>query len=188
MIRLRSIVAGKQARAGEAVELMRSLIDMAMLYASKAGAVIVGVLILPQFNRLLGPEQFGVVAVIFSLQALLLILDLGMSTIVGRDIAADGSSRQASMDIWRSAEAVLNVSYAALGVVLISVASLMGVSLTLPQMLLTLVLLWSLTQQNVAMSALLAKRRYLDAGIIQLVGVLARGLGTLVAINVIGAS
>ena len=188
MKQLRSIVAGKQVRAGEAGDLVRSLVDMAMLYASKAGAVIVGVLILPQFNRLLGPEQFGVVAVIFSLQALLLILDLGMSTIVGRDIAADGSSRQASLDIWRSAEAVLNVSYAAFGVVLIGVASLMGVSLTLPQMLVTLVLLWALTQQNVAMSALLAKRRYLDAGIIQLVGVLVRGLGTLVAINVIGVS
>lgn len=185
---LRSTVVGKRARAGAAGHLVRSLIDMAMLYASKAGAVIVGVLILPQFNLLLGPEQFGVVAVIFSLQALLLILDLGMSTIVGRDIAADDSSRQASVDIWRSAETVLNVSYAALGVALISVASLIGVSLTLPQMLLTLVLLWALTQQNVAMSALLAKRRYLDTGIIQLAGVLARGVGTLAAMKVIGVS
>ncbi|HWV05894.1 MULTISPECIES: lipopolysaccharide biosynthesis protein [unclassified Ralstonia] len=188
MKRVRSMVAGKQAGADGAGNLGRSLIDIAMLYASKAGAVIVGVLILPQFNRLLGPEQFGVVAVIFSLQALLLILDFGMSTIVGRDIAADDSSRQASVDIWRSAETVLNVAYAALGVVLISVASLMRVSLTLPQMLLTAVLLWALTQQNVATSALLAKRRYLDTGIIQLAGVLVRGVGTLAAMKIIGVS
>ncbi|WP_188053611.1 oligosaccharide flippase family protein [Iodobacter fluviatilis] len=65
----------------------RELFNLVMLFFSKAGAVLVGVVFLPLYSHLLGVEQFAVLAVILSFQALLLMLDFGMSTVVGRDLA-----------------------------------------------------------------------------------------------------
>ena len=63
------------------------LIDLGLLYVSKSGAILVGLLILPFFNSQLGPDLFGLVALILSVQAFLLFVDFGMATLVGRDLA-----------------------------------------------------------------------------------------------------
>lgn len=166
----------------------RSLFDMAMLYASKAGSVVVGVAILPQFNRLLGAQQFGIVAAVLSFQALLLILDLGMATLVGADIAAGNREYASEYRTWRTAEHVITWMYAALLPLALLGRHLVQSSITAVDLTTMMVLFWSLTVQNIGQSALLAKYRYAEAGGIQVVGVLLRGGVTLLAMALFGAT
>lgn len=162
-------------------------LDLAMLYASKSGAVLVGIFILPLFQKLLGPGAFGVVAVILSLQAFLIAMDLGMSAIVGRDLAAE-DDRGASMTTWRHAETVLHCAYAVFLPLALTVNAVLPLSSLSPlQLIACLLMFWALTVQNVGQSALLARRRYLEAGLIQTAGVLGRGLFTLLALHYVRA-
>lgn len=88
--------------------LIPRLAPLLILYASKTGALVVGLLILPQFSKLLGPSLFGVVAVILSVQQLLLTLDLGMSVVVGRELAlTHGTANLHDGRIRQSAEALI---------------------------------------------------------------------------------
>ena len=67
--------------------MLRRLWPLATLYCGRLGTALVGLLLLPWFNRLMGPGQFGVVAIILSTQTLLVALDLGLSIVLGRDLA-----------------------------------------------------------------------------------------------------
>lgn len=160
----------------------RQMLDLGLLYASKSGGVIVGVFVLPLYQRLLGPEAFGVVAMILSLQAFLLMLDLGTSTLVGRDVAASKNA-QGHLVTWRAATALLHVVYSGLLIVAFVINFLFDTPLPPLQVVLCIVLFWSLTVQNLGQSALLAKRRYAVSGIIQVVGVLGRAALTLAALT-----
>ena len=164
----------------------RTAFNLLLLYASKSGAVVVGVFILPWYQRLLGPEAFGVVATVLSLQAFLLMLDLGTSTLVGRDIAATHHPRS-NLVTWRSAELLLHMGYAALLLVTIGASTLSPWSFPVLHTALCAVFFWALTVQNVGQSALLAKRLYALAGGIQVVGVLGRAGITLAALSLFRA-
>ena len=87
-----------------------NILDLLMLYISKSGAIVVGVFILPWYQQLLGASAFGWVALIFSLQTFLIMLDLGVSTIVGRDIAASENAESPKL-VWRAGEWVLHSLY-----------------------------------------------------------------------------
>jgi O-antigen/teichoic acid export membrane protein len=164
----------------------KRLIDLGLLYASKSGGVIVGILVLPWYQRLLGPDEFGIVALILSLQAFLLMLDLGTSTLVGRDVAASKSA-QGHLTVWRAAVSLLHVVYAVLLIVAIFVDLFFDTPLVPLQVALCLVLFWSLTVQNVGQSALLAKRQFVVSGIVQVIGVLGRAAITLIALSYVSA-
>ena len=163
-----------------------TILDMAMLYVSKTGAVLVGMLILPQFSRLLGADQFGVVAVIFSFQALLLILDLGMSTLVSRDLAASDVVGESFL-VWRTGELVVSALYAVLIPTVVLLSHFVNTGLSPIQLVAALLLFWALTVQNIGQAALLARHHFVTAGGIQLIGVLARGIATLLALRFVAA-
>jgi len=165
---------------------LRRVLDLGLLYASKSGGLIVGLLVLPWYQRLLGSEAFGVVAMILSLQAFLLMLDLGTSTIVARDLAASKNA-QAHLVTWRAAVSLLHFVYAGLLVFALILNVIAGTPLAPLQVVLCIVFFWSLTVQNVGQSAMLAKRRYAVSGSIQVVGVLSRAAITLAALTYISA-
>jgi O-antigen/teichoic acid export membrane protein len=158
------------------------VLNLAMLYASKLGAILVGLLILPQFNHLLGPQQFGVAAVIMSIQALLLMMDFGMSILVGRDVAAHSADPAQAAHSWRTSGTVLTLVYLALTPVASIVNAVFNSPLAPLEVLACMVLFWSLTLQNVGHTALLAARRFGAASTLQLLGVLARALATWAAL------
>lgn len=164
----------------------KRLLDLALLYASKSGSVIVGVFVLPWYQRLLGPDAFGLVALILSLQAFLLMLDLGTSTLVGRDVAIK-KNVQDHLPTWRAAVSLLHIVYSGLLILAISVNVFFDATLPTLQVVLCTVLFWALTVQNVGQSALLAKRKYAVAGSIQVVGVLGRAAITIFALTNISA-
>ena len=163
-------------------------LDLALLYLSKVGAVVVGMLILPQFNHLLGVDQFGVVAVLLSIQALLLVLDLGMSTLVARDVAAHPAGHDEPAMSWHASEIVLTVFY----LLLIPLAYVLNLVVNQPltplQLVAALCMCWALTLQNVGQLALTAARRIAPSSLLQLGGVLLRALITLLALRTIEAN
>ena len=164
---------------------IRPVIDIALLYGGKVSTVLVALIALPWYQKLLGPETFGVIAVILSLQAFLVLMDLGMSTVVNREIAY-GSESFSDYDIFRASILVLNVFYVALVLIALVFSQLSSFEISLKTILLSIVCFWAVTMQNVAQSALLAKRRFSQAGLNQTVGVLARAaltIGSLLAIE-----
>lgn len=169
-----TVVTGDSAVRQDVPPSRGKLIELGMLYASKSGAIVVGLLILPLFNRMLGPELFGLVALIFSLQAFLVVLDFGMSTLVGRDLAVANTTPAQRYTTWRAAEAAISLIYAALTPVAVLAAWLWDSALGPAGALACLVLFWSLTLQNIGQSALLARHRFTAAALIQVSGVLAR--------------
>ncbi len=152
----------------------RRLIDLGLLYASKSGGVIVGLLILPQFSRLLGPELFGVVALIFTIQAFLLLLDLGMSTLIGRNLAAANTTNFQRYSTWVAAEWVISQAYAILILPVLLITWALSGSLSPVDSLGCLALFWALTLQNVGQSALIACQKFSHAALIQILGIVAR--------------
>ncbi len=164
----------------------RTAINLLLLYASKSGAVIVGIFVLPWYQQHLGPQAFGVVASILSLQAFLLMLDLGTSTLVGRHLAT-AHSPHSNLVTWRSAELLLHAAYFGLLLLAIVASALVPSSLPTSHIVLCVVFFWALTVQNVGQSALLAKRLYALAGGIQMVGVLGRAWITLAALSLLQA-
>lgn len=157
------------------------VIDLGLLYASKSGAVLVGLLILPLFNRQLGPDLFGIVALILSFQAFLVLIDFGMATMVGRDLAVIETTASSRYATWRAAEWVISLFYLALAPIALAVSWLWGGKLSALEILSCGALFWALTIQNIGQSALLARHKFATAAALQITGVLARhGLTALV--------
>lgn len=156
-----------------------AIFNMAMLYAGKTSGVLVAFFFLPLYTRLLGAEQFGIVAVILSLQALLVMMDLGMSTLVSRDVAAGESSPTELVKLIRTAEISLSGFYFLLlagTAVIKAIGGLPGVDAVTA--LAAVTLFWILVLQNVYYSAMLARRLYTPASVIQAVGVIVRAGAT----------
>lgn len=165
------------------------LANLALLFISKTGGVLVVLFFMPLFYRLLGAEQFGVVAVILSLQALLVMLDLGMSTMVGRDVAVLGSGSTQSATTWRNAEVVLTIFY--LGILIFaimwgSISSPGGLSVIF--MAAIAMLFWIMVLQNLGQTVLLGAKSFRAASSIQLFGALLRAGVTALALQHLGAT
>ncbi len=170
--------------------MRKNIFSLGMLFASKSGAVLVGIIFLPWFHRLLGDSTFGIVAVILSFQAFLIMLDFGMATLVARDVAVHASmGKHHSMQLWRDSEALLSLFYGLL--MILGVFVLMSVDdqyLSTSEYMGMIVLFFFLVLQNVAQSAIVASRQYVLSSLIQIIGVLGRAIVTVLALMYIDAS
>lgn len=159
--------------------LRTTALDMVMLYAGRVSAVLVGFIFLPFYRHHLGPEQFGVVAVILSLQNLLIMLDLGMSTLIGRDVAIAHSSPVELLTLTRTAETSLTGFYLLLVPVAACLKTLGAFSgIEWGTIMGAIALFWVLVLQNMYYSTMLARREYSAASTIQVAGVAARACAT----------
>lgn len=155
--------------------------NMAMLYGGRVSGLLVAFVFLPSFSRLLGPEQFGTVAVIFSFQALLVMMDLGMSVMVGREVAvASASPARSLVKLIRTAEFSLTAFYVILLLMALLATGLNVISgLSWATVVGTVFLFWVLVLQNLSYSALIARREYMRGSLVQIVGVLVRACASL---------
>lgn len=167
----------------------RGAFAMLMLYAGKASGVIVNLIFIPLYSRTLGPNEFGSVAVILSLQALLMMLDMGMSTLMGRDIAAAEATPGRLLYQLTCAEFGLTVFYGTL-VLIVGLTIWTGVGPNISWMVTmgSLILFALLVLQNLNYSAILARRAYVAASALQLVGNLARAGATAIVLTEMSAS
>lgn len=162
----------------------KTILDIAMLFASKTGAVVVGVLFLPIYHQQLGNETFGVVAIILSIQAFALMIDFGMSALVGRDVAHGEPGSSKGLTVWRQAEVAVISVYSVILLTALVTCGATGVSG--PQFALVIggVVLCLLTVlQNIGQTVLIAGRQFVTASTIQIVGVLVRAIATAIALT-----
>jgi O-antigen/teichoic acid export membrane protein len=161
-----------------------SLINMATLYAGKTAGILVAFVFLPLYNRLLGTEQFGVVAVILSMQMLLVMLDLGLSTMISRDVAAAELSAHQLFGQIRTSEASLGGFYFLLLILTIGFKVFFGSPNVSFFVIGGIILLfWSLVMQNIYYSAMLARGAYKSATVTQVAGTLARAICSIYALS-----
>lgn len=82
--------------------------NVAANFLGQAWTALIGVLFLPVYIRLLGMEAYGLIGVYISLQAILFVLDVGLSATLNRELARSqaGSDCDASHDLLRTLELV----------------------------------------------------------------------------------
>lgn len=168
---------------------LRTLMNMGMLYAGKTSGILVAVVFLPVYSRLLGTAQFGVVAVILSLQSLLIMMDFGMSSLIGRDFAINQSRPKELLSMLRNAEFGLLMFYAVLFVFVLGGKLIGGLNSVSTSIALGAVLLFCMmVMQNLYYCAMMACRHYSSASFLQVVGGLARAGVTAYALSRLSAS
>jgi O-antigen/teichoic acid export membrane protein len=87
-------------------------------FAGKTWAGALGLLVTPVYLRMLGAEAFGLIGIWTSLQALLSILDLGLSGTLGRELARlSGRNDGAAADEMRDLTATFAVVFAGIGII-----------------------------------------------------------------------
>lgn len=167
-----------------------AIVNMAMLYAGKISGVLVAFIFLPFYARNLGTEQFGIVAVVLSLQALLVMMDLGMSTVVGREVSVGSANADASISkLISTAEIGLTAFYTLIlfaAILAFSTGIFSNISLIVT--LGIVVLFWSLVLQNLYYATLIAQRNYSIASLLQILGVGARACLTAYALAFVSAT
>lgn len=167
----------------------RAMSDLAAVLASRVGGVLVNLIVLPVFLRHLAPADFGIVAVILSLQSFLLFMDLGMSTLIGRDVAAsagDAVTRARTWVTFNDAERLIAIVYGILLVGSIVVAS--ALSTVAPWIAGGAVVLFGLVvAQNLSAAVLLNASHFRTVSVLQSAGPLVRGVVTALALVVSGA-
>lgn len=166
----------------------RHLYDLLLLFVAKSGSIIVGILIIPFFNRILEPESFGVAALIISLQALLMLLDFGLNTTIARDLATSRNSLSQKYQIWRSAERAISIVYLYLLPISILISFFFLGEFGLIKIIGCAALFWSLAVQNIGQSTLLARQHIKEAALLQVFGLIARHGITATALVFINSS
>ena len=158
---------------------LRTLGGLCSLYGSRLAGVLVTLIFLPFYARLLGKHEFGLAALVISVQALMLMLDLGMAALATRDLAANPSPGAARAR-WLRAEQLLTLYFAALALPALIVTWIMEQPLLLSAG--CIALCWAVTLQSLAQAAMLARGDVHRAALLQGGGVLCRAALTVAAL------
>ena len=169
--------------------MLTRLWPLATLYCGRLGTALVGVLLLPLFDQAMGPQQFGVVAIILSTQSLLVALDLGLSITLGREIAAAGPrGYPPGRAPFLHAERLLARLYVTLGIVALAADRFVASPLTATDVVAVVILCGGAVHQNLGQVTLLARQDYAWVGLNQIGGVLLRNVFTLACLHLVGAT
>ena len=165
------------------------LLNLTSLFISKAGGIVVNILFLPLYSHILGVSEFAVLVVILSLQALMLMLDFGMSTIVSREISVN-KAKDASLSIYVNALLYISLIYLLLSLLLFfSNAKLTNyLHHSLSFTLAVVVFLWMSTLQNITTTALISLQQYKSASSIQGLAVFIKAVFVYLALKYIQPS
>ena len=171
----------------ESFSKKKTLLDLISLYISKTGGIVLGIFILPWYQILLGPYAFGYVSLVLAVQAFLLMFDLGMSTLVGRDMSHLQDKQYAKTSFF-SAVNVLHMLY---GILLISALASQFIWTSFAfwsQIQVSILLFWAVTVQNLFQTALLADKKYTWAASLQAGGSFSKAFITILCLKIFTAN
>ncbi|MFW2851041.1 lipopolysaccharide biosynthesis protein [Sphingomonas sp. TX0543] len=166
------------------------LADFVSLFAGRVGGILVTLFFIPQYNRLLGADAFGAIAVVLSLQAFFLMSDLGLATLISRDtaVARDNPAALAAV-AWTRRRAEVILAVLALGVLAVAI-SLPLAGAPVPWSLtagvnagLIAILMVLLVGTNIVQLSLNALGLYRAGAGISVAGALARGAATVIVLR-----
>lgn len=162
-------------------------LDLGMLFLARCGGALVTLIFVPIYFKMLGTEKFGVVSLVLAMQALFLMLDFGISTIVGRDIASLNTKDRKYRSIWHNGEILLSIFYIGLGIISILYTqknNFYGLSQLV--VLQVVILLWAIVLQNLSQTVLLSAHYFKTASSIQFLGNMGKGALTVLALYYFG--
>ncbi|WP_339456853.1 lipopolysaccharide biosynthesis protein [Pseudomonas sp. EA_65y_Pfl1_P120] len=160
-----------------------------MLYAGRSSSLLVAFLFLPLYSRLLGSSQFGIVAVILSLQALLVMMDLGMSTLISREVSVATRTNESLLTLVRTAELSLTGFYTLSLFIAVALKLLyFGEAVSWVVVVGAVLLFWLLVMQNLYYCSLIARRSYTLGSGLQMLGVGIRACITAAALSWLSAT
>lgn len=159
---------------------LRQLGGLLSLYGSRLAGVLVILIFLPFYARLLGKHDFGVIALVMSVQTLMLMLDLGMAALATRDLAAK-QSPGATRARWLRAEQLLTIYFTVLALPALIATWILGQPLLLGAG--CIILFWAVTLQSLAQAAMLARGDVHRAALLHGGGVLCRAALTAAALQ-----
>ncbi len=167
-----------------------ALADFLSLFAGRVGGILVTLFFIPQYNRLLGADVFGAIAVVLSLQSFFLMSDLGLATLISRDAAVARNDPVAlSAVAWmrRRAEAVLTLL--AIGLSALAILPPLA-GLPVPWSIgsgvnaaMIALLIMTLVATNIVQLSLNALGMYRAGAGISVAGALARGIATILVLR-----
>ncbi|NUL38645.1 lipopolysaccharide biosynthesis protein [Kosakonia sacchari] len=159
--------------------------DLVSLLSGKVGNILVGVFFLPLYAKHLHVDVFGIIIILFSLQALATMLDFGMAIIVSRETAIQYKQKPINSSILKASEVSIIVFYVVIAL-LISLYQILFGSISpaadINDILLMVCIIGVAVLQNIYYSVLLTARKFIFASWLQIVFITLRGVGTYVVI------
>lgn len=168
--------------------------DIVAVFASRIGGIIVSLIFIPIYMRLLSPAEFGVIALLLSLQAFFLVSDLGLATVLARDTAIardDPAALAAATNDRRRGELVMAgfVLLVAMGALaMIGLHGERQASQNVWRIIAATVLIALLVLLNVSQLCLNALGHYRLAGSLTTTGTIARGAASAIVLAQVSAS
>lgn len=172
--------------------IRRSAGDLVALFLGRLGGLALNLLFLPLYDAALGPDLFGAVALVLSIQAFFLVFDLGFASLLGAESASAGEDPFLRAEVaadWQLTERILPATgltagtAAALLWAVISDGTPMVSALDL---LLVAMMVALMMQANAGQAVLNARALYRFGSALSLCGALGRGTAALAAIQLFG--
>jgi hypothetical protein len=146
----------------------RSLISIASLYLGRLSGILTNLIFIPLYRKLLGGDDFGVLAVVFSLQALCVVADFGLSLTTSRELSDPDTSNERKLAALRQAQFACLFFYTCVFAASVSISIFLrkGINDYLLFFLVPINLLLTLLQ-NLLYGGLIARQKYLTANLYQ---------------------
>jgi O-antigen/teichoic acid export membrane protein len=158
-------------------------LKLAVLYGSKFVGAVTGFVFMPVYLGLMGADDFSIVAVIVSLQAVAILLDFGVQTTIGRDLVDASAGSKPRLRALLDAEGALVLLYLSGGVVVVAGLALWHQSpAQVPLSVGVLLLLLGVVLQGLHGAALIALSRFFEGALCNAATVLLRALCTWAAL------
>lgn len=171
------------------INRLEEIFNLLVLYFGKISGIIISIYFIPLYSNILGEHEFGIVAVIISLQALLVFMDLGMSTLISTELAEARRPQEVLAFLVRKAERLLTAVY----VLALAFAGLFFLfsgtkNFNAVWGVAAIALFGVLVLQNLFYSAMLAVQAYVAASFNQALGSIARAAASAFTLTFISPS
>lgn len=139
-------------------------VGLMLLFSSKLGGLLIGLVFVPVFNNNMSADSFGFVALFMTLQALVLLLDFGLSILLSRYTALSISEENSISKIyWFNSEVIISAFYFILLFLLLVIKNFNAEffpDINSYQLCLIVFSLWATILQNLCQTLLLAGKRF----------------------------
>jgi len=165
------------------------LMSVLMLYIGKASGLLITLFFIPFFHKIMGSAVFGYVAIVLSMQALLTMLDFGLSTLVGREFSARQLSESALSKLVDNAVLALLLFYFVLLFFGILGSFFWGgESIGFIETVVSVFFFLFMVLQNIYYVATVSSQDYRLASFLQIIGNVIRAVATACALQFISPS
>lgn len=151
----------------------RRLAPMAVLYSGRIGVAALGLVVLPWLNRVMPAREFGLAATVLSLQGLAVVLDLGLSVSISRELPVLADPHDRRVVLQRSERALLTL-YAVTTLIAAGLATSGVIPVPVPTALLICLSLLVIVWQNLIVVAFISRQRFQISTISQFTSLLLR--------------